>query len=308
MTELSVIVPVFNEAESIVPLYTEIEKYCPKNFELIWVDDGSTDTTFTQVQLIANSDNRVKCVSLSRNFGHQNALRAGLNYATGKNIITMDGDLQHPPSLIPLLLDNLSNGYDIVLAQRKKTVAISPLKRFFSASFYKFINLISDVPIEENVSDFRGFNRKVLNAIKEFEERDLFLRGLFSWVGFKKIIVQFEAPSRKFGKSKYSYIQMFRLALKGTTSFSFKPLRISILIGSIVSLFAFSFAVYALFSHFNGKTVTGWTSIIIAVMLFGGIQLLAIGLLGEYIAGMFTEVKKRPIFLIKEKINIHNDQ
>lgn len=304
MLKVSIIVPVFNEAGNIIPLYNEVKKNCPDDFELLWVDDGSSDATFSEIQSLAKTDYRVRCISFSRNFGHQNAIMAGMDYALGDIIITMDGDLQHPPSYIPVILENLNNGYDIVAAQRQKTQSIPLLKKIFSRLFYKFINFISDIPIEENVSDFRGFNRKVLNSIKRFEERDLFLRGLFSWVGFKKTTIQFEAPSRIYGKSKYSYTQMLRLALKGATSFSFKPLRISLIIGGIVSIIAFLLLLISVIAYFRGKTVPGWTSIITIVTFIGGTQLLVIGLMGEYIASLFRESKKRPLYIVNEKVNL----
>lgn len=304
MPGVSIIVPVFNEADNILPLYNAVKQHCPADFELLWVDDGSTDATLAVIETIAQSDNRVKCISLSKNFGHQNALIAGMHYAKGNIIITMDGDLQHPASLIPEMIRLLNDGNDIVLTKREGEEKLPPLKKLSSSIFYKFINFLSDTKIEAGSADFRAFNRKVMEAVTQFEEREIFLRGIFNWVGFKKITISFTAPERKNGETKYSYNKMVKLALKGTTSFSFKPLRLSLLIGSVVSLFAFAFAVFALVSYFRGETIPGWASIIIAVMLLGGIQLLVIGLLGEYIAGMFTEVKKRPVFLVKDKINI----
>lgn len=304
MPEISVIVPVFNEAGNIYPLYEQIKKNCPEDFELLWIDDGSTDDTLTEIRLISASDQRVKCLSLSKNFGHQNALLAGIRHASGNVIISMDGDLQHPPELIPKMQNLINSGFDIVLTIRTGNDNISFLKRLSSSLFYRLINFLSDTKIEKGSADFRGFNQKVQLAINQFEEREIFLRGIFNWVGFNKTTIGFTAPGRKSGTSKYSYRKMLKLALKGTTSFSFKPLRLSLLLGILVSLFAFSFAIFALISYYRGVTVTGWASIIIAVMFLGGIQLLVIGLLGEYIAGIFTEIKKRPLFLIKDKINI----
>ena len=173
-----------------------------------------------------------------------------------------------------------------------------------SLGFYSFINAISDTRIEEGIADFKAFNRKVLNSILQFKERELFLRGIFSWIGFKSTTITFDAPARQFGKTKYSFAKMLRFALKGTTSFSFKPLRIALLIGSLISLAAFAFGVFALVAYFKGNTVPGWASLIIAVMFLGGTQLLAIGLLGEYIASLFTETKARPLYLVNKKINI----
>lgn len=304
MPSASIIIPVLNEAESIYPVFHEIKKYILPDFELIFIDDGSTDTTLSEIQSLADEDQRVKCISFSRNFGHQNALMAGMDYAIGDFIITMDGDLQHPPSFLPQIFDKLNEGYDLVATRRIKTNDKNWIKKILSKWFYRFINLLSDVPIEENVSDFRGFNKKVLTAIQRFEERDLFLRGLFSWIGFRKTVLSFEAPARLYGTSKYSYAKMMRLALKGTTSFSFKPLRISLLVGSFVSLISFLLLAMSVIAYFQGKTVPGWASLMTAVTFMGGIQLLVIGLMGEYIASLFRESKKRPLYIVNEKINI----
>ncbi len=303
MALLSIVIPVYNEAANIQPLHEALLLNCKNNYEIILVDDGSTDETFSLIEKLSAKDSHYKCISLSRNFGHQHALMAGLEYASGDQVIMMDGDLQHPPSLIPLLLDQLNNGYDIVITRRKSTADSSLLKKITGAVFYKFINFISEVKIEPNVADFKAFNRKVLQAILQFKERELFLRGIFSWIGFKTTAITFDAPARLYGKTKYSYAKMLRLALKGTTSFSFKPLRLALMIGTIISMAAFAFGIFALVSYFKGNTIPGWASLIIAVMFLGGTQLLAIGLLGEYIASLFTETKKRPLYLIDKKIN-----
>lgn len=301
---LSIIIPVYNEADNIQPLLDELRTYTNGETEYIFTDDGSTDTTLATIESIAEKDNRVKCISLSRNFGHQNALMAGMQHCKGDVIIIMDGDLQHPPSLIPELLEKMEGGYDLVQTKRVSTQNIGAGKNMLSGIFYRFINAISDTRIEPNVADFKAFNRKVLDSILRFEERELFLRGIFSWIGFKTITINFEAPARKYGKTKYSFTQMLRLALKGTTSFSFKPLRIALLIGSFISLAAFAFGIFALVAYYKGNTVPGWASMIIAIMFLGGTQLLAIGLLGEYIASLFTETKKRPLYLVNKTINL----
>lgn len=301
---LSIIIPVFNEAESIPVLCAQIQSVCKNNYEIIFVDDGSTDSTFRQIEIIALKDRQIKCISLSRNFGHQNALMAGMECATGDYIIIMDGDLQHPPGLIPIMIEQLDAGFDLVATKRNKTVNAGWLKNTTASIFYFFINAISDTRIEEGVADFKAFNRKVLNSILQFKERELFLRGIFSWIGFQSTSIAFDAPARQFGKTKYSFAKMLRFALKGTTSFSFKPLRIALLIGSFISLAAFAFGVFALVAYFKGNTVPGWASLIIAVMFLGGTQLLAIGLLGEYIASLFTETKARPLYLVNKKINM----
>jgi len=307
MKLLSIIIPVYNEAENIAPLYAALNESCKDEYEVIFVDDGSTDNTLAAIEDISRTDKRYKCISLSRNFGHQNALMAGMNYVSGNMIIIMDGDLQHPPSLIPEMLNKLNEGYDLVITKRKSTANIGFFKKIFASVFYAFINLISDTKIEANVADFKAFNKKVLKSILQFKERELFLRGIFSWIGFNTATIEFDAPARRYGTTKYSFGKMLKLALKGTTSFSFKPLRMALLIGCFISLAAFGFGIFALVSYYKGNTIPGWASLIIAVMFLGGTQLLAIGLLGEYIASLFTETKKRPLYLVNRKINFKEE-
>lgn len=304
MSLLSIIIPIFNEEDNIAPIYEEIRKVAPPLFELIWVDDGSLDDSFNKIIALSESDERVKCISLSRNFGHQAALVAGLRFAQGEKIIIMDGDFQHPPSLIPDFLEMLSQGYDIVSGKRTKTKNISWVKKITSKCYYRLINFLSDIHIEENTADFRAFNNKVLNSVLAFEEKEIFLRGIFSWVGFKKAIINYESPRRKFGHTKYSSSRMLGLGLKGVLSFSFKPLRLSLLVGTVISIISFFLAINAVVAYFKGDTVPGWASLMIAIMFFGGIQLLFLGLIGEYIASLFTEIKNRPMFIIDRKINM----
>jgi glycosyltransferase involved in cell wall biosynthesis len=302
--KLSIIIPVFNEAENIIPVLQDIRSSLQDSYEVIYVDDGSTDETLSTIINLSQQDKSIKCISLSRNFGHQNALMAGMQHAKGDYIITMDGDGQHPPYIITEIIKKLDEGYDVVNTKRNKTNNAGLLKKTTAFFFYKFINIISDTRIEANQADFRGFTKKVLSCIFQFEERELFLRGIFSWLGFKNTTIQFDAPERLHGTTKYSFGKMLKLALKATTSFSFKPLRIALLIGVIISFTAFGFGIFALIEYYKGNTVPGWASMIIAVMFLGGCQLLAIGLLGEYIASLFVESKKRPLYLVDKKINI----
>ncbi|HSF45275.1 MAG TPA: glycosyltransferase family 2 protein [Chitinophagaceae bacterium] len=300
----SVVIPVYNEQENIPDLYAELVKYLDPSFEMLWIDDGSKDESFKAILDLAERDQRVKGLSFSRNFGHQAALLAGMQLSKGDTIIIMDGDLQHPPSLLPELISTYQEGFDLVSAKRIHTENISPIKKWSSSIFYRFLNFITDTRIEDNVADFRVFNRKVLESILLFEERELFLRGIFSWIGFKTATVPFSAPARKSGATKYSWSKMAGLGLRGAVSFSFKPLRISLILGALISLIAFAFAVFAIIAYFQGRTVPGWTSTITAIMLLGGCQLMALGLLGEYIAGLISETKKRPLFIIDKKINV----
>lgn len=300
----SIILPVYNEEENIIPLYKELKAIAPQQTEIIWIDDGSTDTSLLKIAEISAEDNLVKCISFSRNFGHQAALIAGLHYAKGASIVTMDSDFQHPTQIIPQLLQKLSDGYDIVSGKRIKTQNINVLKKYSSRLYYKLINFLSDTHIEENVADFRAFNRRVLNALLQFEEKEVFLRGIFGWIGFKKTSIEYAAPERKYGITKYSSPKMINLGLRGVISFSFKPLRIALFIGSVISFVSFLLALNAVFAYFSDNTVPGWTSIIIAIMFFGGIQLLFLGLIGEYISSLFIEVKKRPNYIVKETINV----
>jgi polyisoprenyl-phosphate glycosyltransferase len=300
----SVVIPVYNEEENILLLYNELVSCLDGKYELLFVDDGSSDATPLIIQRLSENDLNVRGLILSRNFGHQHALMAGLQHVSGEYIITMDGDLQHPPALLPEMLEKLKH-HDIVLTKRSKTEDAGVLKRTFSKGFYRFINFISDTRIEPDSSDFRGFSRKVLKSILEFKEKDIFLRGIIGWVGYKSAVLEYTARSRKYGKSKYSFRRMLGLALRGITAFSFKPLRVAFFFGSIISLAAFAFGIFALVSYYRGATVAGWASTIIAITFLGGVQLLAIGLLGEYIASLFTETKNRPLYLVDKKINIH---
>ena len=300
----SIVVPVFNEEKNIQPFYDALCSHIPADFELIWVNDGSTDQTLHLIKGIAAKDNRIRCISFSRNFGHQAALVAGLQFARGKRIVFMDGDLQHPPSLLPLFFNKMDEGFDLVSGQKLTTEDSSGVKRIFSGWFYRLINFLSDTKIDKDVSDFRVFNKKVAAAVLQFDERELFLRGIFNWIGFKTTNISYHAPARKSGQTKYSFSKMVQLALRGTLSFSFKPIRLSLLMGTVVSIAAFLFIIFAVISYFTGNTIPGWASIIIGVMFLGGIQLIMIGLIGEYVASLFIESKKRPLFLIDEKINV----
>ncbi len=304
---LSIVVPCFNEGDNIEQLYYEITPVLKKiNFlhEIIFVDDGSKDNTFQVIKNIAEKDKDVSGISLSRNFGHQVAIMAGLQYSKGDFVIMMDADLQHPPEIIPVLLEEQNKGFDIVNTKRIDPQSIGIVKKTTSKLFYSLINKLSDVRIEPSAADFRLMKRKAVDAFLQFEEKDRFTRGLISWMGFKQSIIEYNASPRFAGKSKYTFKKMFRFGMDGITSFSSKPLRISFYTGLIIFFIGLIYSFYAIVKNILGETVPGWTSILVSVLIIGGIQLLSLGVIGEYIARIFNEAKERPLYFIKEKTNL----
>lgn len=305
---VSIVIPVLNEAENIPLLLDQLNsatKKLPYSFEFIFIDDGSKDSTYHILQSAQKKDARVKALSFSRNFGHQAALTAGLNYAQGSAVITMDGDLQHPPSLIPALLERWRSGNDIVFTIREETADESFLKKLTSRLFYRIINSFSDTQVQPFAADFRLLDRKVVDSLKTIEERDRFLRGLISWVGFSSAGVNYKADARIAGTSKYTTKKMIRLALDGIISFSAAPLHLVTYMGIIVSFFSFLYGAYSVYAYFfTDRTIPGWTSILVAVLFLGGAQLISIGVLGEYLIRVYNESKGRPLYIIKDSLGI----
>jgi dolichol-phosphate mannosyltransferase len=269
-------------------------------YEIIFVDDGSTDNSLVEMIKLRGIDDRVKVIELSRNFGHQAALLAGLNYANGDAVIMMDVDLQHPPELILTLIEKWQNGNDIVYTIRRYPPGTSFFKRITSKAFYRLINVLSKIDIPENSADFRLIDKKVVNEIRSLKERNIFFRGIVNWIGFKKVAVYYDAAPRYAGKSKYTFWKMIRFAFDGITSFSIFPLHIATIFGFIVSLFSFLYAFYAIYKRlFTSEALPGWASVLVAVLFLGGIQLLSIGVLGEYLGRVYSETKSRPIYIIR---------
>jgi dolichol-phosphate mannosyltransferase len=302
--EISVVIPLYNEEHNIQTLYLALISILdPLNrpFEVLFVDDGSLDHSFRQVQDLYAKDGRISGISLSRNFGHQVALLAGMQRARGSLIITMDADLQHPPETIPKLLEESRKGFDIVNTRRIDGKGTGNVKRLTSRYFYRIINLLADVTIPEGSSDFRLMNRKALDAFLQFGERDRFSRGLVSWMGFRQTVVSYECAPRFTGKSKYSFRSMFHFALDGITSFSAKPLRMASYVGLLAFVIGIAYAVYAIIQHMTGRTIPGWTSLLVTILLIGGVQLLSLGVIGEYLARIFNESKSRPLYFIKDR-------
>ena len=302
-THISIVIPLLNEEGNIDVLYNALVPVVEKismDYELIFVDDGSKDNSFSIITKLSEQNSKVLGISLSRNFGHQIALAAGMEHTSGELVITMDADMQHPPAIILDLYNKYKEGYDIVNTIRTETADSGVFKKITSSWFYRIINRLSDIHIEPAAADFRLMNRKTVTAFLQLKEKDRFTRGLISRMGFKQAMVEYTAPSRFSGKSKYSVFKMFRFAADGITSFSAKPLRISFFAGLIVSLIGLLYAIYAVIEYFGGQTIPGWTSILVSVLLIGGIQLISIGIIGEYLARVFNEAKNRPMYLVKQ--------
>lgn len=302
---VSIILPCFNEDGNIVEIYSRIVeqmKAIGHGFELIFVDDGSTDNTLLKIKGLARNDARIKCISFSRNFGHQAALKAGFDYCNGECAISMDADLQHPPSLIAEMIENWENGIEIVFTVRKDEAASGFFKRSTSNGFYRLMNYMSGLNLQKGAADFRLIDRKIIDIFKhQISEYHLFYRGLISWVGFKTKSIEYVPSSRYAGKTKYTFMKMFNFALNGITSFSVKPLRLSIVIGFILAFMSFIYAIYAVVAAvFLDQAIVGWTSLIFSILFIGGIQLIFLGIIGEYIGKIFIEIKQRPVYLVKE--------
>jgi len=302
--KISIVIPSYNEENNIPILFSDIKKTLKgEDFECIFVDDGSSDRTYSVIKSLSEQHSEVRGISFSRNFGHQIALLAGISESTGDITISMDGDGQHPAAIIPVLIKKYHEGYDIVNTRRMKTADAGVLKNVTSKWFYTFINKMTDVKIEPASSDFRLMNKKAVAAFLQLEEKDRFTRGLISWMGFKQAIIEFEAPKRMSGVSKYTLRKMIHFAWDGITSFSSKPLKLSLWVGLFSLFLGFIYAVYALVEHMLGNTIPGWTSMMLVILFLGGLQLLSLGIIGQYLSRIFNEAKNRPHYFIQDRCN-----
>ena len=299
---LSIVIPVYNEAGNLRPMIERMGNTLDGRFsyELIFVDDGSTDETPALLKEIATQDDRLYYISLSRNFGHQNALKAGIDHSRGDCVITMDGDLQHPPELIPEMVALWQDGSDIVYTRRREDRRLPLLKRITSRYFGTFMKRMSGMPFEQGIADFRLLDRKVADVLAGFHEPDLFLRGAVYWTGFRKQALDYTPGERFSGKTKYSGSKMIRLALQGATSFSVKPLYVAIVLGFAFVLIAAAYFVYVIRCAIVGDAIPGWTSTIVTTMFFGGLNMLLLGITGVYIGKIFMQTKQRPPYIIRE--------
>ncbi len=303
--KISIVVPVYNEYENLPFLNERLLKVLStlnQTFEIIYVDDGSKDGTEKRINELHNLNRQVKGIILSRNFGHQIALTAGLENAVGDIIITLDGDLQHPPEVIPQLIDAYTKGFDVVNTARQENENITIFKKYSSKFFYALFNKFADLEIEPSSSDFRLCSRKFLNEFLKLEEKDRFIRGMIKWVGFNQTTVSFKAEDRFKGKSKYNFKKMLLFSINGITSFSSKPLRIPIFFGIVFCVISVLYSIYILYGIINHKNIPGWSSMIFMVMFIGGVQLLSFGIISEYLLKIFNESKNRPLYIVKDKI------
>lgn len=308
---LTIMIPVYNEEECIDELYGRLlsvsSSISPK-CEFLFVNDGSTDRTLSLLIELKEKDERVSVVDLSRNYGKEIAMTAGLDYMRGDTLVIIDADLQDNPELLPEMLKEIENGYDDVYAQRISRKGETWLKKTTSYWYYRILAYMSTVPIQKDTGDFRMLSTKAIEALRTLKEKERNMKGLFSFIGFKKKAIYYERDERIAGKTKWNYFKLINLAIRGITAFSIKPLRIISIVGILVSLFSFLFLVKVIFKALiYGDAVAGYPSMMTAILFLGGLQLLAIGVLGEYLGIIFSETKKRPIYFINDYYKSEND-
>lgn len=314
MKKISIVIPMYYEEEVANECYTRIKKVLSSisnyTYEIIFINDGSKDKTLQILEEISSNDKNVKVISFSRNFGHQAAVTAGIKYVTGDVVLIIDADLQDPPELIPEMLKLWEQGNEVIYGKRKSREGESKFKLLTAKMFYKTLNALSDVEIPKDTGDFRLVDRKVIDVVNSMPEHNKFLRGLFSWVGFKQIPFEYERKERFAGKTKYPLKKMLKLASDGIISFSTKPLKLVGGLGIVSIVLSLAILIYSLVSYiFSLNNLTpGWTSIMVAITLFSGVQLLSIWIIAEYIARIYDETKNRPQYIVDKKINVDEEE
>lgn len=299
---VSIVIPAHNEEENIIVIVDRIERVFDTlnyDFEIVIVDDGGTDKTLTVIQELAKVKSNFFYIEFSRNFGHQPALKAGLDYAKGDCVISLDADLQHPPEMFTQMLAKWEEGYEVVYTRRQEDKRQSFQKRKTSKYFYKLLNSLSDIELESGTADFRLLDRRAVDVFKEFKENDLFIRGLVKWLGFKQFAIDYIPDERFSGASKYNIGRMRKLAIQGVTSLSVKPLHTAVYLGFFFSIMSLLYIPYVIYALYIGKHVSGWASLICTVAFFGGLQLIILGIIGIYIGKMFMQGKNRPNYIIR---------
>jgi glycosyltransferase involved in cell wall biosynthesis len=303
---VDIVIPIYNEAEVFEQTYRALRKALVSlkyRFQFYCVNDGSTDATADVLRMLAAKDPAIRIIELSRNFGHQAALTAGLSAAQGDIVVTMDADGQHPPDLVPKLLSLVRDGYDIVQAQRVAALEVGALKKWTSGGFYRLLNLISGTPVLPGAADFRALSRQAVDALNSMPEYHRFLRGMISWMGYPTATITYLEPRRTAGKSKYSFAKMFRLAMDALFSFSLAPLYVGLTLGGILLCLAVVEMAYVLSFWVAGRTsglAPGWSSLMFVILIVGGMLMVLLGFVGVYVGYIFQEVKRRPVFLARE--------
>lgn len=311
MKRISIVVPVYNEEENIehfAQSVAEVMESLPYAYEILFIDDGSRDRSREILRELGARDAHVQSIFLARNSGHQIALTCGTDHADGDAVVTMDGDMQHPPELLPVLLAKWEEGFEIVQTVRLTTEGASLFKRLTSKYYYRLLNALSDVEIQEGGSDFRLMDRKAVLALRRYREHARFIRGIVGSMGFRKTTVEFVAHERFAGQSKFSLHRMISFALDGILAYSVQPLRIAFYAGLLSALLAVLLFLHVLFETLSGATVPGWSTIVVCSLFFGGMQMMMLGVCGEYIARILQEVKNRPLYLIAQDNRRRNGQ
>jgi len=305
---LSIVVPMYNEAENIGPFYERLKKALDnigESYEIICLNDGSTDATLENLLKLREKDPNIKVVDLSRNFGKEIVLTAGLDFSSGMAVIPIDADLQDPPELIPQLVAKWKEGYEVVYAVRKSRLGESLFKKLSAHLFYRLAEKIMDINIPRDTGDFRLMDRSAVDALKNMRERNRFMKGLFAWVGFKQFAIYYERDPRHKGKTKWNFFKLLNFAIEGITSFSYVPLRLATYIGLVIALMSFFYAAYIMISTLiYGNPVPGYPSLITIILFLGGVQLICIGIMGEYMGRIYNEVKQRPVYIIRKKFGL----
>ncbi|MDB5568840.1 MAG: putative enzyme [Hyphomicrobiales bacterium] len=309
--QLSVVVPMYNEEANLEPLVARLVpvlERCVDTFEVIFVDDGSSDATLAALRAVHRLDPRLRAVSFSRNFGKEIAIAAGLDHARGDAVVIMDADLQHPPEMIETFVERWREGYQNVYGQRVDRTADSALRRSLTLRFYHLFETFGETSLPPGAGDFRLLDRSAADALRAMGERARFSKGLYAWIGYRSLGVPFEVAERAHGQSKFSYRKLTRFALDGLMSFSTVPLKVWTYVGTVISIAALIMAVYFLLRTVTvGADVPGYASLIVSIMFFSGVQLMSLGILGEYVGRIFAEVKRRPLYLVSERVGVERD-
>lgn len=304
---LSIIVPIYNETDVINAFYRRVKQVVDSlsqmTYEIIFVDDGSRDSSYGKLVSLADADKCLSIIKFSRNFGHQTAITAGIDLARGDAVVIIDSDLQDPPELIVDFVRKWQEGYDVVYGVRQERRGEGRVKRVTAALFYRTLKRLTQIDIPVDTGDFRLMDRKVVNQLKELKEKDRFVRGLVSWIGFRQTGIDYERDKRYAGETKYPYRRMMKFAVDGITSFSSIPLKLASWLGYLTSLFAFMYAANILLQRIFGHTVEGLATVVIGMLFLGGVQLICLGIIGEYIGRIFNETKQRPIYVIDHVYN-----